>query len=135
MKEGDNFFEVWGGISGCQHLLPLLVDTGKLSRAEIIRLTSEGVAERFALPEKGGLVTGKDADLTLVDLNAEETVSAEALHYRHRHTPYLGRKIRARIVRTILRGQSIFEDGEFPTSPRGRLVRPEGSRSSGAHRK
>src|SRR5213075_1272836 len=29
MKAKENFFEVWGGISGCQHLLPLLVDSGK----------------------------------------------------------------------------------------------------------
>ena len=25
MKQRDNFFDVWGGISGCQHLLPLLL--------------------------------------------------------------------------------------------------------------
>ena len=45
-------FEVWGGISGCQHLLPLLVDSGKLSPPEIIRLTSESVATRFRLPTR-----------------------------------------------------------------------------------
>jgi len=135
LKAGENFFKVWGGISGCQHLLPLLVDTGRLTRPEIIRLTSASVAERFALPLKGGLGIGKHADLTLVDLNAEETVSAGALHYRHRHTPYLDRKIRARIVRTILRGQSIFADGQFAGAPHGRLVRQEGSRSSKAQGK
>ncbi len=87
-----------------------------------------GVAERFRISGKGGLEIGRDADLTLVDLHDEEVVRAETLHYRHRHTPYLGRKLGNRIVRTILRGQTIYENGAFPDSPRGRLVTPERSR-------
>jgi allantoinase len=126
MKEHEDFFQVWGGISGCQHLLSLLIDA-KISQSEIVRLTSAGVAERFRISGKGRLQIGKDADLTLVDLNAEEVVSADALHYRHRHTPYLGRKLRGQIVRTILRGQTIFENGRFSPRPGGRLVRPSQS--------
>ena len=129
MKDAKNFFEVWGGISGCQHLLPLLIDASdKISQREIVRLTSVGVAERFRISGKGGLEIGQDADLTLVDLQDEDVVRAEALHYRHRHTPYLGRKLRNRIVRTILRGQTIYENGAFPNSPRGRFVTSERSR-------
>ncbi len=126
MKEEENFFRVWGGISGCQHLLPLLLDAREsISAAEVARLTSIDVAERFRIPGKGGLQIGKDADLTLVDLNVEETVRAEALHYRHRHTPYRGRKLRGRIMRTILRGRTVFENGRFSGSASGRLVKPE----------
>ena len=33
MKQRSNFFEVWGGISGCQHLLPLLFDAARASFA------------------------------------------------------------------------------------------------------
>ena len=125
MKEATNFFQVWGGISGCQHLLPLLINgSARIPPAEIARLTSVGVAERFRIPEKGGLKIGRAADLTLVDLSTEETVSAEALHYRHRHTPYLGRRLRGRIVRTVLRGQTIYRDGSLGPRPAGRLVRP-----------
>jgi len=125
MKETDDFFKVWGGISGCQHLLPLLIDASdKISHAEIARLTSSGVAARFRLSEKGGLVIGCDADLTLVDLCTEEIVNADSLQYRHRHTPYLDRKLRGRTVRTILRGQTIFENGKFGARPTGRFVRP-----------
>jgi len=125
MKEDANFFRVWGGISGCQHLLALLVDASdKISRQEISRLTSSGVAERFRVAGKGGLEIGHDADLTLVDLKTEDVVTADSLHYRHRHSPYLGRKLQARVVRTVLRGQTIFENGKFSERPIGRLVRP-----------
>jgi allantoinase len=124
MKERENFFEIWGGISGCQHLLPLLLDTGALSRDEIIRLTSVGVARRFRMSEKGGIEIGKDADLTLVEEQETEEVSAASLHYRHAHTPYVGRKIRGKVARTILRGQTIFESGRFAAQPIGRFIRP-----------
>jgi allantoinase len=123
MKERTNFFDAWGGISSCQHLLSLLL-SASIPPAEIERLTSKTVVQRFGLAQKGGIEIGKDADITLVDLNGEETVTTESLHYRHRHTPYLGRKLPARIVRTILRGQTIFRDGKVQSKPCGKFVRP-----------
>jgi allantoinase len=124
MKERDNFFEVWGGISGCQHLLPLLVDAG-IQRDEIHRLTSGDVASRFRIAAKGSLAVGNDADFSLVDLKTQEVVRAESLHYRHKQSPYVGRTLRSHVCRTFLRGQTIFEDGKFTDRPMGRLVRPD----------
>ena len=123
MKERANFFEVWGGISSCQHLLQLLL-SASISKGEIERLTSKAVAQRFGLKQKGGIEIGKDADFAIVDLKAEETVTTENLHYRHRHTPYLGRKFASRVVRTVLRGQTIFQDGKICARRIGKFVRP-----------
>ena len=124
MKQRDNFFEVWGGISGCQHLLPLLIDA-EIPAAEIRRLTSGDVTSRFRIGAKGGLAIGRDADFTLVDLNATENITNDSLHYRHKQSPYVGRNLRGRVRRTFLRGQTIFEDGKFAARPGGRLVRPD----------
>ncbi len=123
MKEQENFFRVWGGISGCQHLLPLLIEC-EVTREEIARLTSRSVAELFQLPGKGEISVGNDADFSLVEMNAAETVTAESLHYRHGHSPYVGRKLRARVVRTFLRGETVFQDGLFAARTSGRFVRP-----------
>ena len=123
MKQRDNFFDVWGGISGCQHLLPLLIDAD-VSTEEICRLTSADVAARFRIRGKGTIAIGNDADFTLVDLNATEVVSAESLDYRHKQSPYVGRTLRGRVRRTFLRGQMIYEDGNFAARPTGKLVRP-----------
>lgn len=129
MKERSNFFEVWGGISGCQHLLPLMVDAAHDARhgrphQKIADALSTAVAQRFRIPGKSGIAVGQDADLTLVDPNGEQVISTESLHYRHRHSPYVGRKLRARVVRTILRGQTIFNRGNIVAQATGQFVRP-----------
>ena len=124
MKQPDNFFDVWGGISGCQHLLPLLIDV-EIPRDEIRRLTSGDVASRFRVGGKGAIAVEKDADFTLVDLKTEELIGSELLHYRNKQSPYVGRTLLGRVRRTFLRGQTIFEDGKFAAQPMGRFVRPD----------
>ena len=66
MKQGE-FAEAWGGIAGCQTLLPLLLDSGRLTLDEVSTLTSTSPARRFRLPK--AFAVGGDADLVLVDLD------------------------------------------------------------------
>ncbi|HZQ47626.1 MAG TPA: allantoinase [Verrucomicrobiae bacterium] len=129
MKMDANFFKVWGGISGGQHTLPILITEGHVKREAalplISRLVSFNVAQRFGLPPaKAGIGAGADADLALVDLKQEFTVEKQDLFCRHRQSPYLGRKLRGRVVRTILRGHTIFKDGKITSKPVGQLVKP-----------
>jgi allantoinase len=89
------------------------------------RLLSFNVVTRFRLPpDRGRIAIGAVADLALVDLGASFEIKAEDLHYRHRHTPYSGRKLTGKVVQTILRGQTVFKDGKIVSKPLGRLVRP-----------
>lgn len=130
MKTDVNFFKVWGGISGVQHTLPLLLTEAHVQRGMalpfISNLLSQNVAARFALPQaKGRIEIGCDADLAIVDLHGEFEVKLGELFYRHRQTPYAGRKLRGRVVRTLLRGRTIFHDGKIVATPAGRLLKPQ----------
>ena len=40
MKQNANFFEVWGGISGAQHTLPLLLTEAHVNRGVPLSLVS-----------------------------------------------------------------------------------------------
>ncbi|MGH2343757.1 MAG: allantoinase, partial [Chloroflexota bacterium] len=129
MKTGDDFFRIWGGISGCQSTLPLLLAEGHAVRGlpvEVIsRRTAGYPAERFGLaPGRGALQVGAQADLALVAIDHEFTIAAADLHYRHRHSPYVGRRVRGRVARTLVRGITVQRDGVGLGRAIGRLVAP-----------
>jgi allantoinase len=119
LKAGDAF-AAWGGIAGCQSLLPVLLTEGLprgLGPAAVAALTSTGPAARLGLARKGRIEVGADADLVLLELDAERRLAAADLRYRHPVSPYVGRTLRGRVAQTILRGRPV---GAQP----GRLVRP-----------
>lgn len=129
MKTSSNFFSVWGGISGCQTLLPLLLTEGyhqrRLPLTLIAAVTTANVAERFNIyPTKGSLAIGSDADLALIDLERASVLEQQDLFYRHQFSPYIGRQLRGTIVRTLLRGQTIFLAGKPIGEPHGQLLKP-----------
>jgi allantoinase len=129
MKTGDVFFAIWGGISGCQTLLQLLLTEGYARRhlplSLIAAVTSAQVAQRFKLPaEKGRIAIGNDADLVFVDLEQGHVLQTDDLFYRHKVSPYVGMQLQGRIVRTLLRGQTVYADGKHTNVVRGRLLQP-----------
>jgi len=124
LKEDGDFFKVWGGVSGIQHLLPLLLDAG-LEPDAFARLAAENPARRFRLSSKGQLEAGMDADLVLVERGVARELTAQDLFYRHPHSAYVGRSLHVRVARTMLRGKTVFSGGDFVSPPAGRLIKPQ----------
>lgn len=116
------------GMPGLETALPLLlaaVHEGRLSIGEVVRWLAEGPAEVFGLAHKGRIAPGCDADLTLVDLDAEWTIRDEGLHTRCGWTPFAGRAVRGRVERVYLRGRPAFAGGKVLAEPGwGCLVMP-----------
>ncbi len=130
MKAGDDMFRAWGGISGGQSTLGVLLKEGEergLGLPTLASITAETVARRFGLPSKGRIEAGVDADLAVVDLDHGGVLEAEELLYRHRFSPYVGRKLKGRVVHALLRGRAVFSGGKVVAGPAGRLVKPDGA--------
>lgn len=126
MKEGTDFFKVWGGIAGAQHLLPALWEAG-LGAEVIARLTAKNVAERFRLAaSKGGITPGKDADLVLVDARDYVSCRRTDLLSRHGVSPYVGREFPAAVESVWVRGMRAWSRTAGRGPARGRLLRPAG---------
>ncbi|HVW21916.1 MAG TPA: allantoinase AllB [Opitutaceae bacterium] len=124
MKASPDFFEIWGGISGCQHGFPLLLsaalERGPAERVlpRLAGLLAGNVARRFRLgPRKGRLEEGADADLALLDLRAPHVLDNGELLYRHRQGPYGGRPCSVQVRRTLLRGRTIALNGRIASGP------------------
>ncbi|WP_391563865.1 allantoinase [Paenibacillus cremeus] len=109
-----SWFEAWGGISGAQSSLELMVGEGFVKRGislpHLARMLSENPAKRFGLPSKGAIRIGMDADLALLDLSSGGyTLTAEQLKYKHKQSPYVGRTFHCRVTATLLRGLIIYD--------------------------
>jgi len=129
MKHDSNFFAVWGGISGCQSVLSLMLTHGyhahNLPLPTIAQVTAAYVAQRWNVHGKGRIEIGYDADLVLVNLDTSTVLRADDLFYRHRHSPYVGMTMRGKIVRTLVRGTTVFADGKIVGQPSGCLITPK----------
>jgi len=130
-KGEHDVWEAWGGVAGIQATLPVLLTEGVhgrgLSLERLADLTATAPARLFGLyPRKGAIAVGADADFALVDPGRTWTFSAEQLQTRSGISPYLGRTFRGAAVRTIVRGRTVFADGEVVGTPGwGMLVRPD----------
>ena len=122
LKVGDDFFKIWGGISGCQSTRQLLLAHSD-DLPMIAAVTASNVAGRFKLAGKGDVAPGLDADLWLVDLAHRDVVRAKDLLYRNPFTAHEGQPIRGRTVRTLVRGHTVFLDGKVVSDPTGRLLK------------
>ena len=125
--------DMWGalpGAPGLESLLPLMltaVADGRLSLEAVAALTSGNAARIYGLRDKGEVRVGADADLAIVELGHEGTIDTGTWLTRSRGTAAVwhGRRVRARITTTIVRGRGVFRDGEVVGPPGwGRLVRP-----------
>lgn len=114
----DDIFAAWGGISGLQSTLPVLLTEGVARRGlkltDLVRMVCSRPADLFGLaPRKGRLTPGADADFVLVDPKSNYTVRREDLHYRNPHSAYLGAEFTGAVTATWCRGQPVFADGRI----------------------
>ena len=128
-KEAESVWEVKVGIPGLETTLPLLlteVNRGRISVGDLVRLMSEKPAEIFKLKNKGGLKEGNDADLTVVDPNRKYKVDPSKFHSKAKFSPFEGREVQGKPVKTFVAGQLVMDDDEIVAKPgSGRIIRRE----------
>ena len=130
LKEAPDFFSIWGGIAGVQHGFQLLfsecASTIEHDLPRLAAVLARNVAQRFRLDgHKGLLAEGRDADFCVVEFPDERKITADELWTRHRLSPYIGRKSRARITDTYVRGNAVYAAGRLVNLPQpGRFLRP-----------
>ncbi|KOP29720.1 dihydroorotase [Exiguobacterium sp. BMC-KP] len=101
------------GITGFETAFPLLytklVAEGKMTIETLIRNLTDKAAAIFELPY-GKLEVGAEADLVLLDLETERTVSPERFRSKGKNTPFAGERLKGFPVMTLVKGEIVFKE-------------------------
>ena len=121
-KGMENIWKAWGGITGVQLLLPVLLSEGVNKRGleltALTKLVSENPARLYGVyPRKGVIAPGADADLVVVDLDQVWTLNADQLFSRNQHSAYVGRTFKGKVLKTFVRGKLVYDNGEIVAEP------------------
>ena len=120
-KQGD-LWTAMPGFGGTSLMFPLMVTEGYHKRGIRLQTIAETTAYNPAVyhylyPKKGTIAIGGDADLAIVDIDAEREVTADGLHSAQDFTPFSGMKLKGWPTCTILRGMVIYKDNKVVSEP------------------
>jgi dihydroorotase (multifunctional complex type) len=129
-KFDKSWWDTKPGTIGVQTSLPLMLDRvnkGQVTLNRVVECMCAKPAQLFGLyPRKGCLAIGADADITILDMNHEWTITHEEMYSKTKFTPYNGFKIKGKPVTTIVMGNVVMQDGEITGKPGiGKMVNPK----------
>ncbi len=117
------------GVPSAQFYFPMLLDAaaqGQLTLERVAEITSAAPARIFGLTQKGRIEVGADADLVLVDLDAEVEITDEMVLSKCAWTPFNGRRVTGWPTATLVRGRYVYRDGRIVGQPGwGVQVKPD----------
>jgi allantoinase len=119
----QNIFDALLGCQVIQEAVPLVLDEAFHRRSmpldAFVRFSSTTPARIAGLyPRKGTLLPGADADIALYDLEGEWVVDSGSQQFsKNPWSPFDGRRVRARVVRTLVRGETVYAGGEILVEP------------------
>ncbi len=110
------------GMPGVQTIFPIMinhVNNGKLSLKQLIDLMCENPCKIFGIKNKGFIKEGYDADLTIVDMNKEVTITNEMIASKCGWTPFHNFKVKGFPVGTIVNGNLVMQNGKILIRSKG----------------
>ena len=115
-KSASNVWDVKVGVPGLETSFPLLltlVRQNRLTFSQAMWLLAEKPAEIFGLNDRGRLENGKNADITVVDFNSKFKIQASKFKSKAKFSPYDSWDVQGKVVKTIVNGILIFDEGEI----------------------
>lgn len=133
-KRAGSIWDVHFGLPGIDTTFSVLLDgahAGRISYERVVEVYSEQPARLYGLGRaKGRLAEGADADVLLVDPEARWTVRDEDVISKAGWSPFTGRMLAGRAVRTYLRGELAADEGRVVAEPgAGRFLSGAGAPS------
>lgn len=120
-----NYFKAPSGGPLVQHSLVAMLEMakkGKITLEKIIDKMCHKPAQLFKVKDRGYIREGYYADLVLVDLNQEWEVSKSNILYKCGWSPFEGQKFSAKIEKTFVNGNLVYNKGEIIEKEKGKRL-------------
>ncbi len=88
------------------------VNEGKLGFERAVQLLCEAPARIFNVPDRGRIEVGNVADLALVDMNLQKSITREMVASKCGWSPYEWFTLKGWPVATVVNGELIMENGK-----------------------
>lgn len=115
-EKNVEFDRAANGMIGFETALPLaytsLVKTGKLTMPELVLKMCKNPADILNI-DKGRLVHGKMADITVFDPNDSYIIDIKKMVSKSKNSPFHGWPVTGRVTTTIVNGKIIVKDGSL----------------------
>jgi allantoinase len=121
-RETGDFAAAWGGIASLELGLPVIWTAARArghDLADVTRWMASAPADRAGLAHKGRIAVGADADLVVLDPDAQFVVDPSRLHQRNPVSAYAGQRLAGMVRQTWLRGERVDLAG---AAAHGRLI-------------
>jgi len=110
------------GMPGVQTILPIMlnhINNKKLNLEQLVKLMCENPCRIFGIKNKGYIKEDFDADLTIIDMNKEQTIKNEMMASKCGWTPFNNMVLKGFPVATIINGKVVMSDGKVVTEGSG----------------
>lgn len=130
LLDRNNIWMAKSGFGGTEYLLSGLVSEGSkrgMSYNHMAELVCWNPAQRYGLANKGDVAVGYDADMVLFDPDESFVVRAAESPSGQGYTPFEGQELTGKVKQTFVRGNLVYDNGNFVGQPVGQyLKRPVG---------
>lgn len=121
-KQNKNYFKNPSGLPLVQHSYNIMLEMmkqNKISIEKVVEKMCHAPAELFQIRERGFIREGYFADLVLVNLNEQFTVSKNNIFYKCAWSPLENFTFHNKIISTFVNGNLVFRNGQFDESMNG----------------
>jgi dihydroorotase len=121
-EKKNAYFKSPSGIPLVQHSFLLMLEMykeNKIKLQTIVERMCHAPARIYEIKQRGFIREGYFADLVLVDMEKETEINIDTLYYKCKWSPFEGVKLHARIEKTFVNGELVYNDATFPASPNG----------------
>lgn len=125
-EKAATYFKAPSGGPLVQHALVAMLDfvhEGWISIERVVEKMAHAPAVLFQIADRGFIREGYMADLVLVDLNQEWSVSSSNILYKCGWSPFEGHTFKSKVLKTFVNGELVYDEGAFNESVLGQRLK------------